>query len=188
VCVAPRARTPSRFKLKQEQPELEATLGRRASLKAWERTADSTEVSVLDRNLLVEINAVRKAHALTPLKRSAPLAVAAAQHTAEMGKAGYFAHASLDHTQFWKRIERKYPSAGYRFWEVGENLLYVAPNVGAAEAMRLWMHSPEHRANLLNPMWREIGVATRHFNSAPGFYNDEPVTILTTDFGVRRKS
>ncbi len=163
-------------------------LPRAGRLKARDRGADSTGVTVLDRNLLAEINAVRKAHALTALKRSAPLTVAAAQHTAEMGQAGYFAHASLDHTLFWKRIERKYPSSGYRFWDVGENLLYMAPDVGAAEAIKLWMHSPEHRANLLNPAWREIGIATRHFNAAPGFYNNEPVTILTTDFGVRRKS
>jgi uncharacterized protein YkwD len=103
----------------------------------------------------------------------------------EMGREGYFTHASLDETVFWKRIERSYPSSGRRSWSVGENLLFVAPDVGAAEAVQLWMDSPEHRATLLDPVWREIGIAARHFDSAPGVYGDESVTIVTTDFGVR---
>jgi uncharacterized protein YkwD len=150
------------------------------------RPGTSARPSVLDSTLLVQINAVRQAHALNQLKTSTPLSVAAAQHTAEMGQAGYFAHASLNHTPFWRRIERSYPSSGFLSWDVGENLLYVAPDVAAAKAISLWMHSPEHRKILLDPSWLEIGIATRHFNSAPGLYNDEPVTILTTDFGVRR--
>jgi uncharacterized protein YkwD len=150
------------------------------------RPNSSPHVSRLDSALLVQINAVRRAHALGPLKPSTPLTVAAAQHTAEMGRAGYFGHASLDHTLFWKRIQRSYPSSGYQSWDVGENLLYVAPDVDAPRAMRLWMRKPEHRANLLKPTWREIGIATLHYTSAPGVYHDKAVTILTADFGVRR--
>ena len=47
------------------------------------------------------------------------------------------------------------------------------------------MASPEHRANILNPKWREIGVAAVHMNNAPGIYHGLPVTIITTDFGAR---
>jgi len=154
------------------------------------RTTSSARVNArdkaLDESLLVQINVVRNAHALRPLNLSTGLSVAATRHTTEMGQAGYFAHASLDHTPFWKRIERSYPSSGFRSWDVGENLLYVAPDVGAAKAMELWMNSPKHRANLLDPAWREVGIAARHIKSAPGIYSDKPVTILTTDFGVRR--
>jgi uncharacterized protein YkwD len=158
-----------------------SSAGKRALSPAGQQTLDDT----LDNALLAQINAVRKHNALGPLKSSATLFLVASKHTTEMGQAGYFAHASLDHTLFWKRIERDYPSAGYRSWDVGENLLFVAPNVGATEAMRRWMHSPEHRANILDPDWREIGIATHHFDSAPGVYQEAPVTILTTDFGAR---
>jgi uncharacterized protein YkwD len=48
------------------------------------------------------------------------------------------------------------------------------------------MHSPEHRANILKPEWREIGVSAVHLDTAPGTYGGRPVTIVTTDFGVRR--
>lgn len=149
------------------------------------RTATSTRLDALDSELLVQINTVRRAHQLAPLKLATTLSVVADQHTNEMGTHGYFAHDSLDHTVSWKRIERSYPSTGYHSWSVGENLLYVGPTVGAAEAVKMWMNSPAHRANLLDPTWREIGIATRHFDAAPGVYGGDPVTILTTDFGAR---
>jgi uncharacterized protein YkwD len=152
------------------------------------RSPQSIRLNVLDTALLVQINVVREAHALSPLQRSPSLFVAATQHTKEMGRAGYFAHDSLDHTLFWKRIRRSYPTAGYRYWSVGENLLFSAPEADLREAMSLWMNSPKHRANILDPAWREIGIAARHFKSAPGIYGDESVTIITADFGVRRAS
>jgi uncharacterized protein YkwD len=150
------------------------------------RTSSSVRLGTLDSSLLVQINALRQAHRLSPLKLSRQLTVAADQHTSEMGQAGYFAHESLDHTAPATRIERSYASAGRRFWSVGENLLFVAPDVSAAEAITLWMNSPEHKANLLDPSWREIGISSRHSVSAPGTYGNQPVTIITTDFGVRR--
>ena len=45
---------------------------------------------------------------------------------------------------------------------------------------------PEHTKNMLDPRWREIGIAALHATSAPGVYGDHEVTIVTTDFGVRR--
>jgi uncharacterized protein YkwD len=48
------------------------------------------------------------------------------------------------------------------------------------------MNSPEHRANLLNGRWREIGISAVHAVAAPGTYDGLDVTIITTDFGVRR--
>jgi uncharacterized protein YkwD len=48
------------------------------------------------------------------------------------------------------------------------------------------MNSPEHRENILTPRWREIGVAAIHVGRAPGTFRNLPVTIITTDFGVRR--
>jgi uncharacterized protein YkwD len=149
------------------------------------RTNSSVRLGTLDSSLLVQINTLRKAHRLSPLTLSRQLTVAADQHTTEMAAAGYFAHDSLDHTNFSDRIERSYPSAGHRSWSVGENLLFVAPDLTAAEAITLWMNSPEHKANLLDPSWREIGISSRHSSTAPGAYGNQPVTIITTDFGVR---
>ena len=111
---------------------------------------------------------------------------AATEHTRKMGVDGYFAHASFDATPFWKRIARWYPSRGWRSWSVGENLLYDSPDATAQASLRLWLDSPPHRKNLLDPGWRQIGVSAVHFNTAPGTYDSRQVTIVTADFGARR--
>jgi uncharacterized protein YkwD len=136
--------------------------------------------------LLREINDVRQEHGLKPFVASAKLSAAAAEHTREMGADGYFEHNSYDSTPFWKRVERWYPSKGWRSWSVGENLLYSSPDVTASDSVELWMGSPPHRANLLNRTWREIGISAIHFDEAPGEYEGQPVTIVTADFGLRR--
>jgi hypothetical protein len=39
---------------------------------------------------------------------------------------------------------------------------------------------------MLDPQWREIGVSAVHSLRAPGVYHGLAVTIVTTDFGVRK--
>ena len=145
----------------------------------------ATQQKALETALVRGINAVRKEHGLRQLAFSARLSAAAAQHTREMGAKGYFEHESYDSTEFWKRIERWYPSKARRSWSVGENLLYSSPDVTADEGVELWMNSPGHRANILNRSWREIGMSAVHFESAPGEFEGSPVTLVTADFGTR---
>ena len=146
----------------------------------------SVTLTGLETGVLSQLNGIRAAHGLKPLRLNARLSAAAAQHSREMGTAGYFEHESRDGTAFWKRIDRFYASGGYGYWSVGENLLWSSPEVDAEGALDLWMHSPEHRANILTARWREIGVSAQHFGAAPGAYKELEVTIITTDFGVRR--
>jgi uncharacterized protein YkwD len=141
--------------------------------------------TALESNVLQRINQVRRQHGLQPLRLSANLAAAAAQHSNEMGADGYFAHESVDGSAFWKRVIRWYPSRGSHTWTVGENLLWSSPDVTPSGAVTMWMNSPEHRANLLSRAWREIGLSAVHFDSAPGAYGGRPVTIVTADFGAR---
>jgi uncharacterized protein YkwD len=143
-------------------------------------------LSSLESSVLAQLNQIRVQYGLVPLKLNARLTAAATEHSREMGVDGYFQHPSFDGTAFWKRIGRWYTTDGYGYWAVGENLLWSSPDVDAAGAMRLWMQSPEHRANILNAGWREIGVSAVHLATAPGTYQNQPVTIVTTDFGVRR--
>ena len=140
----------------------------------------------LQSQVLVDMNRVRAEHGLRPLRLSSKLTAAATQHSREMGRRGYFSHDSANGQAFWRRIEGFYSSDGYRSWSVGENLLWSSPDVDAAGALKLWMGSPEHRANLLKPEWREIGLSAVHTDGAPGAYRGLEVTIVTADFGVRR--
>jgi uncharacterized protein YkwD len=157
-----------------------------AVTSAHARTRSETQLSTLNHQVLNAINAFRVAHHLVPLRESPRLARSASQHSFEMGADGYFAHPSANGTAFWKRIEHYFGSSSYGYWSVGENLLWSSPDVSAAAAMKMWIASPEHLRNLMTPSWRRIGVSSVHVLHAPGVYHGLPVTIITTDFGVRR--
>jgi uncharacterized protein YkwD len=150
------------------------------------RAAGVQRASALETQVLAQVNAVRAHHGLAPLRESSRLAAAAALHSTQMARLGYFSHNSANGASMGSRVRSFYPVAGHPYWAVGENLLWSSPSVGAAGALNLWMGSPGHRANLLSGQWREIGIAAVHAESAPGVYGGRPVTIVTADFGVRR--
>ena len=140
----------------------------------------------LETGVLADINAFRRSHHLVPLKLNVRLSAAAQAHTVQMARDGYFAHESADGSSFWQRIRSFYSASPWAYWSVGENLLWSSPDVSPARALKMWLASPEHRANLMNPRWREIGLAALHVAAAPGVFKGLDVTIVTTDFGVRR--
>ena len=142
-------------------------------------------LSALESQLLSQINLTRGRHGLRALRLSAPLTAAADQHSQSMAQKGYFSHDSANGGSFFKRIASFYTYRGYSNWSAGENLLYSTPDIDPVGALRLWLNSPEHRANLLNRNWREIGLGAVHSSSAPGVYDGDEVTIVTADFGFR---
>lgn len=159
-----------------------------ASVSAGEAPASrvpKTAMAALEDAVVVRINHVRRRRGLRPLRLNRRLAAAAGFHSRDMGRRGYFEHDSANGTVFWRRIERFYPSSGFRSWTVGENLLWASDSYGAAYAVREWMQSPPHRQNLLSRDWREIGIGAVYFAQAPGEYRGRSVTILTADFGAR---
>jgi uncharacterized protein YkwD len=140
-------------------------------------------LSQLESSVLVDINAFRGQHGLVKLRLNTQLTTAARAHSQQMAQKGYFAHESADGSVFWKRLHGFYASS--HSWSVGENLLWSSPGIDGARAVELWLASPEHRKNLLDPHWREIGVSAVHAAQAPGVFHGQDVTIVTTDFGVR---
>lgn len=140
--------------------------------------------AALEDALVAEINELRAARHLAPLRLSSGLAKAADGHSRAMARRGFFAHESSDGSAFWRRIERAYPDRGHRLWAVGENLVW-GTELTAELAIDLWLASPAHRRNLLHPRWREIGIAGIRVPDAPGVFEGQEVTIVTADFGVR---
>lgn len=153
---------------------------------ALAKSRSERSVPALNRQVLAAVNRFRAAHGLVPLRESAALDRSARQHSLEMGKDGYFGHSSADGTSFWRRIQQYYGSRNRAYWSVGENLLWAAPSVSAGHAMKLWIASPEHLRNLMSAQWRQIGISAVHVLRAPGVFHGLGVTIITTDFGVRR--
>src|SRR6476659_5289826 len=76
-------------------------------------------VSAYEAQTFEQINLLRAKHGLRPLRLSRRLTAAAAAHSAQMTRRGYFAHESLDGTTMADRVEHWYASRGYRYWSVG---------------------------------------------------------------------
>jgi uncharacterized protein YkwD len=155
-----------------------------ASALATSRSEKSMQT--MNHQVLAAINGFRVSHGLKPLRESSSLDRSARQHSLEMGRDGYFAHASANGTAFWRRIRHYFSARNYSYWSVGENLLWAAPSVTARHALKMWVASPEHRRNLLTAQWRQIGISAVHVLQAPGIFHGLRVTIITTDFGIRR--
>ena len=165
-----------------------------AALAATALLADSAlatsrsekSLTTLNHQVLIAVNKFRAAHGLAALRESAALDRSARQHSGEMGRRGYFGHSSADGTIFWRRIRHYYGAKNYSYWSVGENLVWGAPSLSAASAMKLWISSPPHLANLLSRQWRQIGVSAVAVAHAPGVFGGRRAVIITTDFGLRR--
>lgn len=101
------------------------------------------------------INLERTAAGLSPLSRSEALDGVASSHACRMISQGFFDH---DDPETGSPAERAL-LADFHFIAVGENI--AGGQMSVQEVMDAWMGSPDHRDNLLSPLWREIGVSIR---------------------------
>ena len=135
--------------------------------------------AALASGILAKLNAIRTSNNLAPLVANAKLAAAATAHTNEMLTKGYFTHESADGTSPIARIKQYYGKG-----IVGENLLWFVGSMNAAKVVDAWMNNPPHKAVILDPRWRAIGVAALFSSKAPGYYKNRPTTAITADFGA----
>jgi uncharacterized protein YkwD len=91
--------------------------------------------------------------AVAPLELNATLAHAALAYARDMASAGYMDHTGRDGSSPAERLTR----SGYRWRESGENL--ASGIMRPEEVVAGWLHSPEHCANLMDPAFRQMGVA-----------------------------
>ena len=147
--------------------------------------ATTQRLQGLDAQILARLNATRAAHGLRPLVVSAELENAAVAHSRDLIHSGVFQHDSPDGTSFARRLKHFYSPSGYSKWMAGENLLYKTAEVDADTAIQAWLHSPAHRANLLSPSWREVGIGSVHASTAGGTFGGSPTWVITMDFGAR---
>ena len=90
--------------------------------------------------------------AAPPLALSAQLSQAALAYARDMAAWGYMNHTGHDGSSPAQRITR----SGYRWSEVGENL--ASGVMTAEEVVTGWLGSPEHCANLMDPLYRQLGI------------------------------
>jgi len=80
------------------------------------------------------------------------LIVAANRHAADMARRGYFAHEDSHGDRAGDRVE----DAGYQWSRFGENIARGQDSV--FEVVDGWMHSPEHRENIMDCRLQQVGV------------------------------
>lgn len=90
----------------------------------------------------------------------------------------------LSHTPCGSDASAEVRAAGYRFTRFGENL-FAGPwgKVGPRAVVTAWIRSPSHRANLLDPDYRELGVASA---PAPGLLGSGRSILWTAAFATPR--
>lgn len=99
------------------------------------------------------VNSARVEAGLPSLGENGVLDIAAKTKADDMGSKEYFSHNSPDGKTPWNFIK----GAGYKYTAAGENLAMNFTSANAAH--RALMASPTHRANILNPLYTEIGVS-----------------------------
>jgi uncharacterized protein YkwD len=106
------------------------------------------------------VNADRARMGLAALDLNPTLNLAAFAHAEDMISHHYFAHTSPQGLNPWDWIK----SEGYNYAYAGENL-----GLGYSDAKSLensWMNSATHRANILSPNYRDMGVAVIKSNDS----------------------
>jgi uncharacterized protein YkwD len=135
------------------------------------------------RATLCTLNAQRARHGLKPLRLNKRLSKAARRHARDMVRRRYFAHDSLGGGTFVDRIRHTGYLKGANSWSLGENLAWGSHNRAAPRAItEMWMNSAGHRANILSPAFREVGIGLAI--GAPGASG--PAATYATEFGSRR--
>lgn len=156
-----------------------------SSARAQEDTK-TQRLASLESSVVREVNRVRAARGLTPLRQAPSLRTAARSHTKAMLDYGFFGHDSADGTAFSERIKRYYTSRGWHSWSVGEALLASPTRQTEASAIvTAWMESPPHREIILSPAWRDVGIGALYAPVAPRAFGDTETVAVTADFGAR---
>jgi uncharacterized protein YkwD len=156
-----------------------------ASATCHNKYAHPAQVSkkTVKQTTLCLLNKQRRAHGRRPLKSNKRLARAARKHARDMVDHNYFSHTTPTGVSFVDRIMRQdYVNPG-QGWTLGENIAWGSYQLATPKSIvRSWMHSLGHRANILNPKFREIGIGIVRGAPEPGV---ESAATYATSFGAR---
>jgi uncharacterized protein YkwD len=125
------------------------------------------------------LNNQRRSHGIKKLHENNDLDQASQRHANDMSRRNYFAHGD-----FAGRIRSAgYLSGASRGYTIGENIAWGSWDYATpASIVNAWMHSPGHRANILNGRFHEIGLGVAR--GAPVSGQSHGGTYVT-DFGTR---
>lgn len=151
-------------------------------LFAWPRsefyareTASLIDLEAVRQEMLERVNAVRRGVGLRPLTLDPRLTAAAQAHAQDMLTRIYYNHISPEGTTPRRRVQ----AAGFDADIVAENI--AAGQTSTADALGGWLHSSDHRRNLLDPRLTHIGIGM-----ALGSYEHRYKILWVQDFGRQK--
>jgi uncharacterized protein YkwD len=117
-------------------------------------TGGTASAQVSDEAAVIDlINAERRAAGLPEVVSNERLGDAATSYASYMARVSFFSHRGPDGSTLVSRAE----AAGYTAWSfLAENLAAGQPT--PRRVVDAWMKSPTHRANVLAPEARQIGI------------------------------
>ena len=125
------------------------------------------------RAMLRELNRMRAAHRLPPLREDPRMDRTAAAHSRDMARHGYFAHGAWP-----SRV--KAAAGGAR--SIGETIGWRVQSSATSEARAMvqeWLGSPPHRRVLLDGGFRRIGIGRATSTNA-----GHPTALYTVDWAT----
>jgi uncharacterized protein YkwD len=135
-----------------EQPSTQSSAAEKSSVRSSTAALPSTQLSASEQALFDDANRERSKEDLPPLKWNALLASAARHHAEIMAQHSAISHQFPGEPALVQRIA----AVGARFSTVAEN---IAAGQDVGDIHYGWMHSPGHRANILDPKLTALGVA-----------------------------
>jgi uncharacterized protein YkwD len=141
-------------------------------------------------SLLSATNQQREEFNEMNLSINSQLNQAAQAKALDMAAGNYWSHNTPDGATPWTFINK----AGYSYAKAGENLAYGFSD--AQTAITAWMHSPEHRKNMLESGYREVGFGVASSSNYVGTGAEtiivamyaQPVTGTSTELQLAGQS
>lgn len=120
-------------------------------------------------NLLQDTNLQRQRSHEAPLHINLRLMTAAQAKANDMAARDYWSHDTPEGRTPWQFIT----ASGYTYAVAGENLAYGF--MSSSSVLNGWMNSPEHRANILNTQFSDVGFGVANSSN---FQNQGAETIV----------
>ncbi len=125
--------------------------------------------------LLSATNQDRAANGKLALKLNSKLDQAAQAKANDMVARNYWSHNTPDGNPPWVFITK----AGYSYKAAGENLAYGFAT--SSDTVAGWMNSPEHKANMLNSTYKDVGFG---FANSSNYVGTGPETVVVAMYAT----
>lgn len=135
----------------------------------------STGANLSVNNLLRFTNQQRQNNNMSGLSLNNKLDSAAQAKANNMSSVNYWSHVSPSRQTPWQFME----DAGYQFQSAGENLAYGFND--SSNLLNSWMNSPDHRANILNVNYKDVGFGIAYSSN---YQNKGPEYIVVAMYAA----